>query len=107
MAITNQLEEHFRTIDQFNRSNAAEVGLCLEDYVNLNQTRLKNLTVLETLFKRMSSSEEVLVPKDKMLELTLLLRDSLGFAINNRLYDEATRVFSLLNLQEELLKRQN
>jgi hypothetical protein len=105
--ITSQLEDHFKTIEQFNRTNAAEAGLCVEDYVNLNHTRLNNLKVWENLFTKMVTTEETLVPKDKMHELGLLLRDSFGFAINNRLYDEATRVFSLLNLQEELLNRQN
>ena len=103
----DQIEEHFKAIEQFNRSNAAEAGLCVEDYVQLNQGRLKNLRVMENLFSRIAETEETIVPKEKMHEFTLLLQQSFGFAINNRLFEEANRVFSLMNLQEELLKRQN
>ena len=103
---TEEIERHFAAIEQFNQSNATEAGLCLEDYLHLNNGRLKNLNVLESLFKEMQNTD-VMVPKDKMHELAVLLRDSFTFAINNRMFTEADRIFSLINLHDNLFQRLN
>lgn len=89
------IEKHFAMQTQFNQANAQRLGLALHEYVDLNTMRLESSELLSGLLEEMQETSGGLC-KDRVDEMGCILREMMSFAVNNRLYDHATDVYTML-----------